>query len=118
MTSVSAARIGGGAAATGAGAGAAGAGAGAGATTGCRRSLSELAARNWCALRLEVLDRRRGPLEELVDVVAVIPAPFADLDVAQLLGVMSRVAMANNASEVDAGRYNRRACCRRRNAGS
>jgi hypothetical protein len=37
-------------------------------------------------LVLEVLDRRGGPLEELVDVVAVVAAPrLADLDVAQLL---------------------------------
>ncbi len=37
-------------------------------------------------LRLEVLDRRRGALEQLVDVVAVIAAPrLTDLDVAQLL---------------------------------
>ncbi len=37
-------------------------------------------------LGLEVLDRCRGPLEELVDVVAVIPAPcLADLDVSELL---------------------------------
>ena len=38
-------------------------------------------------LLLEVLDRRGGPFEQLVDVVAVIATPrLANLNVAQLLG--------------------------------